>query len=96
MTASYSFSNPPYYIFRCKVAWFRSFFVSRRALPSSKQSDIILVYWTCCASPFVHTPLVNRALGAHDVIVVEADLGNEDGVKLAVSKTMEHYKQREF
>ncbi|GAQ85359.1 hypothetical protein KFL_002310150 [Klebsormidium nitens] len=31
------------------------------------------------------------ALGAHDVMIVEADLGDEAGCKLALSKTLEHY-----
>ncbi|GAQ81435.1 hypothetical protein KFL_000800130 [Klebsormidium nitens] len=33
------------------------------------------------------------ALGAHDVLVVDADLGNEDGCKDALSRTLGHYRR---
>lgn len=39
--------------------------------------------------------MLSRALGAHDVTIVEADLGDEDGCKLALSKTLEHYNKCE-
>lgn len=33
-----------------------------------------------------------RALGAHDILVVEADLGSEDGCKHALSEHIDHYR----